>query len=326
MSATPRLVAGVDGGGTKTSAVLIDERGREWGRASAGPCNIARMPVDAAVAAVQEAVELALGRAGLRAAAGPSRAGVAVAGCSAREQRGAFGAGLASLWPDTRTVIVQDYLAAWMGATEGRPGVVVVAGTGAVVYGVGCDGREARADGLGYALGDRGSAHWIGRAALARLLERHHAGRPPDPLDQLLLAAARLHEAADVVPWVYGACDASRLAHVGGAVVAACGGNRAARALVRRATGELARSTAAVVGRLTWAGALAPVSLAGGLWRASAHMRESFTASLQRTAKGADCDVRLAACDPATGAALLALREPGAYAPVSADGQSSTLA
>jgi len=308
VGASTDLTVGVDGGGTKTTAVLIDCGGLERGRAAAGPCNIARMPVDAAVAAVRGAVGLALSAAGESPERAPARAGIAVAGYTARASRDALAAALSALWPNTRVTLLRDCEAAWMGATEGRPGVVVCAGTGAVVFGVDHDGREARADGHGFALGDRGSAYAIGRAAVSRYLARCLEQRAPDSLDRLVLAAASAHDADDVVHWVYDAFDPARIARLGGEVAAACESVRAARSLASRAMRDLARSTCTVVRRLNWAGGPAPVYLAGGLWRASAGLRALYETQLDGLRGRMPVEVREALRDPAYGAALRALR------------------
>src|ERR687898_922600 len=43
------------------------------------------------------------------------------------------------------------------------PGVVLIAGTGSIAYGVNSDGYAARSVGWGYVLGDEGSGYWLGK-------------------------------------------------------------------------------------------------------------------------------------------------------------------
>lgn len=52
------------------------------------------------------------------------------------------------------------------GATAGAAGVMVIAGSGSIAYGINEAGAEGRAGGLGYLMGDEGSAWWIGITAL----------------------------------------------------------------------------------------------------------------------------------------------------------------
>ena len=69
---------------------------------------------------------------------------------------------------DTRLILAAGGLTA---------GIALIAGTGSVAWGVDATGREARAGGWGYLLGDEGSGYWIGREAVRRVLaEAQRAG------------------------------------------------------------------------------------------------------------------------------------------------------
>jgi N-acetylglucosamine kinase-like BadF-type ATPase len=66
--------------------------------------------------------------------------------------------------------VVGDIQTSLEAAFDTGPGVIVIAGTGSVAYGRDQQGKTARAGGWGFAIGDEGSAHWIGRAAVSALL------------------------------------------------------------------------------------------------------------------------------------------------------------
>ena len=57
---TQNSVVGVDGGGTKTEAVIMDAQQRVIGEGLAGPSNPLRVGIAGAVTAVREAIELAV--------------------------------------------------------------------------------------------------------------------------------------------------------------------------------------------------------------------------------------------------------------------------
>src|SRR4029078_9563288 len=63
---TQNSVVGVDGGGTKTEAVIIDANQRVIGEGRAGPSNPVRVGITAAAAAVREAIDDACASAKLR--------------------------------------------------------------------------------------------------------------------------------------------------------------------------------------------------------------------------------------------------------------------
>jgi glucosamine kinase len=65
--------------------------------------------------------------------------------------------------------LVNDVDAAHAGAFAGGPGVLVLAGTGSMTWARDEFGNSLRVGGWGDAFGDEGSAHWIGREAIARV-------------------------------------------------------------------------------------------------------------------------------------------------------------
>ena len=63
--------------------------------------------------------------------------------------------------------VVGDGPIALESAFGAGPGIIVIAGTGSIAYGRDANGTTARVGGWGFAVSDEGSAHWIGRAAIA---------------------------------------------------------------------------------------------------------------------------------------------------------------
>jgi N-acetylglucosamine kinase-like BadF-type ATPase len=92
------------------------------------------------------------------------------------------------LYRFARTVrVMPDAQAAALGALDGRPGVLVLSGTGSIAVGHDGRGRWARSGGFGPLLGDEGSGFWLGRewvrAATApgdfdRIRRLAHAAQP----------------------------------------------------------------------------------------------------------------------------------------------------
>ena len=71
-----------------------------------------------------------------------------------------------SFFPPHRSNCYHDAVTALAGASVAQPGVIVIAGTGAVAYGRLDSGAEARSGGWGYLIGDEGSGYWIGIEAI----------------------------------------------------------------------------------------------------------------------------------------------------------------
>lgn len=77
-----------------------------------------------------------------------------------------------------RVSLTSDSVTSFLGAIGDQRGVVVAAGTGMVVLGVG-ETTVARVDGWGNVMGDAGSGFWIGRQALEAVM-RAFDGREPE--------------------------------------------------------------------------------------------------------------------------------------------------
>lgn len=62
-------------------------------------------------------------------------------------------------------IVTTDAMTALYGAFEGKDGIILISGTGSVLYGY-TGGRLIRIGGWGRIIGDEGSGYWIGRRAL----------------------------------------------------------------------------------------------------------------------------------------------------------------
>ncbi len=191
------LLLGVDGGGTHTRAAVADPDGRVLGRGEAGTANAATAGAQSAGRAIALAVSAACATAGVA----PSDVGAAcfgLAGLDRPDDEPPFQRMVASLGLGGRRILVNDAVIAWAGATGGRPGIAVVAGTGSVAYGRNATGGEHRAGGWGAPIGDEGSAYWIACEAIRVVLAGVDRRQPPTTLARPLTAAAGFAEPADL--------------------------------------------------------------------------------------------------------------------------------
>ena len=158
---------GIDGGGTKTTCAVGDEANRLV-TATAGPSNIVRVGAAQTRESLQKAVRQACAAAGIA----PSeivRTCIGGSGAARSELATAVRGFLAEVL-STPIDVVGDMAIALEAAFGEGPGVIVIAGTGSIAYGRDRQGNTARAGGWGFAIGDEGSAHWIGRGTLAAVL------------------------------------------------------------------------------------------------------------------------------------------------------------
>lgn len=170
------VVVGFDAGGTSTQCALMTLDGVVLGTGTAGPGNFQLVREDGIRNVLKEAYESALSAAGVSIRV--HAAFVGMAGASSRRDRERIAAvaqelGIAPLWR-----VTGDMVPALAAGTQGREGIVIVAGTGSICWGCDASGVSARAGGWGYLLGDEGSGFSIGqRGAMAAL--RAFDGRGP---------------------------------------------------------------------------------------------------------------------------------------------------
>jgi glucosamine kinase len=158
---------GIDGGGTKTTCAVGDES-RLLATATAGPSNIVRVGEAQARESLQQSVRQACVAAGITPAQ-VAHTCIGGSGAARPEVAAIVRRSLAEILA-TPIDVVGDMQIALEAAFDAGPGVIVIAGTGSIAYGRDSNGKTARAGGWGFAIGDEGSAHWIGRAAISAVL------------------------------------------------------------------------------------------------------------------------------------------------------------
>lgn len=314
MSARPEsaaeLVLAVDAGGTKTAACLARAaRNGDYatlGRGRSGGANPLSHGMDAAVAAVADAVAAAAADAKLpdpQTARGVfSIAGAANPAIAAEFVRRARAAGLAE-----RIAVVSDVLPVLAAGTDDGVGIALIAGTGSVAFGRAADGRTVRCGGWGYLLGDDGSGYAIGRAALRLALEDLETNpHQPTKLTTAMLGELNAAAAADLVKAIYTAVTPrSAIATLAPRVVQlADAGDTAARAILADAARDLAQLVTRTANLLGIGGPI-PVAAAGGVLVGSPILRDAVVSQL--VAAGHNVEMRLVA-EPVEGCLRLATR------------------
>lgn len=165
------LVIGIDGGGTKTSAMLSDSGGIVLAHETGGPSNFQVMGAESAAAALFGLVTNLCQKAGRP--IGDVHALVAGLTGAGREpdqerMRTAFqdhARNFGALFPRLR--IESDARVALEGAFEGAGGIILIAGTGSIAFGKTPEGEILRTGGWGRFIGDEGSGYVIGRDGLS---------------------------------------------------------------------------------------------------------------------------------------------------------------
>jgi hypothetical protein len=179
------LVLGVDGGGSKTHAMVADERGQTLGFASSGRSNWEDAGLGGARAALEAAITGALAAAG--ADAGDLAASAfGLAGLDWDSDRPMLAALIDPLGLGGPRRLDNDSFIALRAGTSQPFGVVVIAGTGTVAAGRDPTGRTFRTFGLEPMYGDFGSATDVAEEAVHAVADAYKGRGPATTLSELL--------------------------------------------------------------------------------------------------------------------------------------------
>jgi N-acetylglucosamine kinase-like BadF-type ATPase len=171
-------VIGIDSGGTKTTAILCALDNAILAEAQGGPSNFQIIGVEQSAATILDLIETCCHSVGCKVSQiGAIVAGLAGAGRPGDQQQMTDGL-LASAEKRNLTLnkirIESDARIALEGAFGGKPGIILIAGTGSIVFGKDDRGKTHRAGGWGRIIGDDGSGYAIGQEAfraVARYLD-----------------------------------------------------------------------------------------------------------------------------------------------------------
>jgi N-acetylglucosamine kinase-like BadF-type ATPase len=243
-------VVGVDGGGTKTHAVITDVDHRVLGEGIAGPSNPLRVGIANAALAVREAIDRACEAAEVR-RSDLVAAEIGLAGARRPELRARMHEALSNLGI-ADIEVVGDADIALYGATDGQPGVVVIAGTGSICCGINAARKEFCAGGWGPMVGDEGGGSWIARRALRAIAKASDGRGPKTSLTRDACDYFHVSMPEDLSTAIYAPTITNeRLAGFGRYVIeAAKAKDQVAREIMADAGRELALAASAVIRNL----------------------------------------------------------------------------
>ena len=270
---------GIDGGGTRTTACLSDEKGRIVARVVTGPSN----PLKVGVKNAQQEI-LRASRAVLRQVRGIRLEAVCLglAGTDRPQVHKPMFNWLRRSLPARHHLLTSDAAIALRAAVANSPGVVVISGTGSIAYGRDDRGRVLRAGGWGSLLDDAGSGYDLGRKAIMAAL-RDHDGR--GPYTQLSAKVCRALKISDITQVVQTPLTSIEVAALFPLVLdAARRRDAVAQSLCEEAGKDLADLALALLRRMGWLRRVIPVVYAGGVFRSSVRIRRSVTRHLRRQA------------------------------------------
>jgi glucosamine kinase len=303
------IVAGVDGGGSKTRVIIADEQGNQLaavtGPGSAVRPGLAEHSADVIAAALADALALCE-----MSDVVPKVLCVGVAGAAREPERQAIWQALVSRDVAEEVVIHPDFSIALDDAFGDGPGVLLISGTGSAAFGRSPSGNTARCGGWGPVCGDEGSGAWIGRRALSVVTASADGREPETALVRAILTAAQVNEPQELIAWASQATPAllASLAPVVSSV--ADSGDLRANAIISLAVEELVLHVRTLARTLFGdERAATPVAFTGGMLTRGTTLRKRLEQRLRSAVPGAQ--VQAVDVNPARGAVRGALRYLG---------------
>lgn len=264
-----QLYLGVDGGGTKTTVALMNERGKVIATGEDGPSNPLRVGVETAVANIAAAINKACDEGNL------SRddivaATLGLAGVRRRDMRERVRESFATRFRLRKIEVTTDADIALYGTTLGTAGLVVIAGTGSICLGINEKGEKFIAGGWGPIAGDEGGGRGIAGEALHAVAKASDGRGPKTKLSERAAEYFRASNVENLIGAIYAPkMDNSRIAGFARLVVeTALDGDKIAREIIADAGRELGTAAVAVLKKLGLQKQKVPIGCVGGVFNA----------------------------------------------------------
>ncbi|MBU2923654.1 BadF/BadG/BcrA/BcrD ATPase family protein [Colwellia sp. 4_MG-2023] len=298
---------GVDGGGTKTAFVLLDQQRNVVATHELGTCYHVEVGLEGAQSILQSGV-LAL----LEQVSGSiddiifAFFGLPAYGEDS-ELINQIDALPSSFMSAEKYQCDNDMVNGWAAAFDCADGINIVAGTGSIAYGVN-QTKTARCGGWGEVFSDEGSAYWVGRKGLQVFTKMSDGRLSKGPLYDILKSTLDFDYDLDITALVlcHWNSERSKIAAVSALVYqAASEGDQHAIAILAEAANELADIVEGTTKSLAFKDEdIIKVSYSGGIFNAGKFVLDPFVKALERLPN--HYKVYEPLCSPVIGAALYA--------------------
>lgn len=280
------LLLGVDGGGSKTAALVasLDDAGgiHILGRGFAGSSNFLLAGKEPSVASLNQAVDQALGEAGVDCHSMDCTV-LALAGSTSPNVRSVVSAWTKSRKLTSHVVIIHDVYPVLVSGTDHAWGIALIVGMGSVAFGVDPAGATITRGGWGHWFGDKGSGFDLGRKALAAVVESADDIGPETMLTDMVLQKLGTSNPREILKYLSSGVDTRRdIAAIAPIVLdAAERHDRVARLIISDAVAEAVKLVASVSKGLALSRPY-PLALAGGVVSGSQYFRDELSELLSR--------------------------------------------
>ncbi len=304
-----KLVLGLDGGGTSTRAVLANVHGEISGVGQAGSSNYDDIGVEETQKNIKLAVDKAWQQSGH--VFQPVQAiFLGMAGVVSDFDRAKIGKIVSdlNLCENNQVGIDHDLRIALAGGMALKPGIVLIAGTGASCYGRTPQGISCRVGGWGHLLDDGGSSYFLGLEALRAAVRSTDGRLGPTVLLEQILSTLGMKDILEIMHRVYfPQMNKTEIASLAPLVLAAAaGGDQVALQIVEAGQNELAALVDIACQRLAQKPSETLLTVIGGLAQSGTYFKSGLYNAIEARLPG--IQISEPALPPVLGAVMLAIQ------------------
>lgn len=302
------ILIGIDGGGTHSTAAAAWPDGRIAAAVSGGGLNFHNDGTDAVRSRLEDMIRRLENMAGAKA----ERICVGFSALDGPADEAVYSSFSEGALSREQLELQSDAFIALMGLTQGKPGVIVICGTGSMLLLVDEQGNQIVSGGWGYLLNDAGSGYTLAREAVLAAIDGWDGIGEPVCWAQDVLDFFGVSSPRALIDKIY-APDFSpdRMAGFARRLLAhAESGNEAAVNIVRRNMARLARLTTSLSGKADGARL---IGLYGGIFQHSALARNLYSQALHALLP--DAQIVLPEYPPELGALIHLLKLKNTWSP-----------
>ncbi len=243
-------IIGIDGGGTKTVGLLTTIEGEEIAKTKNGPSNYHVVGVETTYQVLNDIIKT------LTAQIDCTRNNfvicIGMAGLGREDDKKVITEICDKIEITTQRILTHDAHIALVGGIGKPEGIIVISGTGSIVYGIDSHGNEIRAGGWGYLIGDEGSGYDIAIKGLQAVAKATDYRQSSTILTELYLTQLNLEDPKQLIRWVH-AAERNEIAQLSGTVFEGMeNGDRIAIGIIETATDELICAVESVIRQATF--------------------------------------------------------------------------
>lgn len=270
---------GIDGGGTKTIAILANKEGKIIKQLKIGSTNPNKIGFEKAVFYLRNLIKKV--SKGYRQKIKIAYIGLAGGLERDRGMKEKIKNKLQKYFP-FKIEVNGDQKIAFRAGTNEKNGIVIIAGTGAIAMGW-KDEKEAISGGWDWLIGDQGSAFWIGKKVLEEVAKSIDNRRRKMKIVEAIFKKFKIKKEKDFYRIFYSEDFVKKVALISKiADQFSKKGDKFSKEIFNEAARELSKMAISVVRKLNFQKEKIPMVLSGGMWKSDI-LRRNFQKEIKKT-------------------------------------------